>query len=50
LGKKHVEGIEVDGCEIEGCDVREPLEELRNERDGLLGDFDGESEIVGDGE
>lgn len=42
LHKKRVEVIvlrevsEVEGCDIEGCDIREPSEEARNERDGIL--------------
>lgn len=38
--------VEVTFCrearDVEGCDIREPVEEARNERDGFIGDCDGE--------
>jgi len=36
--------------EVEGCEVREPFEETRKKRDGLIGDCKGGSETVADGE
>ncbi|MCI15603.1 hypothetical protein A2U01_0036741 [Trifolium medium] len=36
--------------DMEGCEVREPLEEARKERNGLIGDCDGELETAGDRE
>lgn len=39
-----------DQIEVEGFEVREPLEEARNKWNCFIGDCDGESERIGDGE
>jgi hypothetical protein len=51
LDKKRVKVIGFGGeIEAEGCEVREPLEEARKERNGLISDCDGELETAGDRE